>query len=64
MFVHQQRSPDDYRDSLALPLALASEYALTRDDSGRAGLAGEVTEPTDETEEEPSEVSLRSRASR
>ena len=60
MFVHQQRSPDDYRDSLALPLALhmaklASEYALPHDDPGRAGLTGEVTEPSDETEDEPSD---------
>lgn len=33
MYVHQQRFPDDYRDALALPLALhlakqATEYAL------------------------------------
>jgi hypothetical protein len=40
--VHQQRFPDDYRDALALPLALhlaklATEYALPHEFSERTG---------------------------
>jgi hypothetical protein len=68
MYVHQQRFPDDYRDALALPLALhlarlATEYALpheltegTREQEGEQadGSEGENGDtPTDEDEGAP-----------
>lgn len=55
MFLHQQRSPDDYRNGLALPLVmhlakLASEYALPHEGPGQARLNnenGDVSEPSE-----------------
>jgi len=56
MYTHQQRFPDDYRDALALPLALhlaklATEYALpheltegSEDAEGKATIGGDSTE--------------------